>query len=178
MLSVWSSSWHYTIVRNRLLMLWLTTFIKNLSWFPFCMKDCGNCWKNYWTKREVSLVTRRQSCVSVEVVWLCSHPEQVFSCTTVSLFNWKKGFHSSLGFHSTPKHRMKLWYHSYIMASTGSSSVHECFWMVEQEESLSDAAYSSWSPPVATPLILFQFSPLFMFNPSPMLGIPGSPSGH
>lgn len=50
------------------------------------------------------------SSVSVEVVWLCSHPEQVFSCTTVSLFNWKKGFHSSLGFHFTLKHTVKCFH--------------------------------------------------------------------
>lgn len=45
--------------------------------------------------------------MAVEVVWLCSHPEQVFSCTTVSLFNWKKGFRSSLRFHSTLSHIVK-----------------------------------------------------------------------
>lgn len=49
----------------------------------------------------------RLSPVAVEVVWLCSHPEQVFSCTTVSLFNWKKGFRSSLRFHSTLSHIVK-----------------------------------------------------------------------
>lgn len=40
-------------------------------------------------------------CVWAVVVRLCSHPERGFGCTAVSLFNWKKGFHSSLSFHFT-----------------------------------------------------------------------------
>lgn len=91
---------------------------------------------------------------------MCSHPEQVFSCTAVSLFNWKKGFHFSMCFLSTPEQIVKYFHDvkhsgqssgnglvSYsvrlsLWAPTAGSSVHAVTRRVEQEESLSEADFS------------------------------------
>lgn len=62
------------------------------------MKHVKWCWTKTTLSSHLSIV-----CVGsahTGAVWLCSHAEQVFSCTAVSLFNWKKAFQSLLHFHS------------------------------------------------------------------------------
>ena len=63
--------------------------------FPAKLKALLNLKQRFTTDtRKLSVLFS----VSLEVVRLCSHPEQVFSCTTVSLFNWKNGFPLLAGF--------------------------------------------------------------------------------
>lgn len=142
-------------------------------------------WKKRWPQKTTFIrVTCRLYvffCVSTAVVRLCSHAEQVFSCTTVSLFNWKRV--STLHSVSTPlsgtnrafswyytlwvkQWYLFCWYRSFFLQEflfvdlTAGWYVHETLLLVEQEDSLFQAAHSWCAPPFALRPTLYIF-PIF-----------------
>lgn len=126
---------------------------------------------------------------SAEVAWLCSHPEQVFSCTTLSLFNWKKGFHSSVGIHSTLMQSEEFpWYYTlwvvvlsvlvlyvYVPNLRGPHSRFSCTWNSLVRGTGRVIVWGCLQLIFSTPsltLCIFPIPFTVMCNPSPVLGIP------